>query len=151
MKAARAFVAFDDDVKRISRCARRPGLKTQNLRRDLTGRVVAALVLAPGVPLTHPEPHWTAALARRANVEVIGDIELGIFAASAPNQMRVPARSRLPAPTERSTTAALIAHLLNGAGRDAQMGRKHRRAGAGALQRWGAQRAYVLEVILVPN
>ncbi len=36
----------------------------------------AALVLAPGVPLTHPAPHWSVALARAAGVEVIGDIEL---------------------------------------------------------------------------
>ena len=27
---------------------------------------LAALVLAPGVPLTHPEPHWTVELARKA-------------------------------------------------------------------------------------
>ena len=37
---------------------------------------IAALVLAPGVPLTHPAPHWSVALARAAGVEVIGDIEL---------------------------------------------------------------------------
>ena len=35
-----------------------------------------ALVLAPGVPLTHPEPHWTAVMAQQAGIEVIGDIEL---------------------------------------------------------------------------
>ena len=36
----------------------------------------AALVLAPGIPLTHPKPHWSVARARDARVEVIGDIEL---------------------------------------------------------------------------
>ena len=36
----------------------------------------AALVLAPGVPLTHPKPHWTVERAKAAGVEVIGDIEL---------------------------------------------------------------------------
>ncbi len=36
----------------------------------------AALVLAPGVPLTHPEPHWTVKKAQAAGVEVIGDVEL---------------------------------------------------------------------------
>ena len=40
------------------------------------GRRIAALVLAPGVPLTHPAPHWSVALARKAEVEIIGDIEL---------------------------------------------------------------------------
>ena len=39
-------------------------------------RTFAALVLAPGVPLTHPEPHWSAAAAQAAGVEIIGDTEL---------------------------------------------------------------------------
>ena len=41
----------------------------------------AALILAPGVPLTHPEPHWTVLKARHAGIEVIGDTE--IFAREA--------------------------------------------------------------------
>ena len=53
----------------------RAGIKTQDLR-NLDWTKTAALVLAPGVPLTHPQPHWTVDLARKANVEVIGDIEL---------------------------------------------------------------------------
>src|SRR5262245_55429559 len=36
----------------------------------------AALILAPGAPLTHPAPHWSVLMARQAGVEVIGDIEL---------------------------------------------------------------------------
>ena len=36
----------------------------------------ASLVLSPGVPLTHPKPHWTVERAKAAGVEVIGDIEL---------------------------------------------------------------------------
>ena len=36
----------------------------------------SALVLAPGVPLTHPEPHWTVKRARSAEVPIIGDMEL---------------------------------------------------------------------------
>ena len=41
-----------------------------------TGAAFASLVLSPGVPLTHPKPHWTVELARGAGVEIIGDIEL---------------------------------------------------------------------------
>ena len=37
---------------------------------------IAALVLSPGVPLTHPEPHPAARAAQAAGVEIIGDIEL---------------------------------------------------------------------------
>src|SRR5262245_6440554 len=67
-------IAWDDDEKKIKE-AQAAGLNTQNLR-VLEWSKVAALVLAPGVPLTHPEPHWTARLAREANIEVVGDIEL---------------------------------------------------------------------------
>ena len=51
------------------------GIPTADLR-NADWSKIAALVLAPGVPLTHPEPHWTVELARSAGVEVIGDIEL---------------------------------------------------------------------------
>src|SRR6478672_1677677 len=37
---------------------------------------IAALVLAPGIPLTHPERHWSVKKVRQAGVEVIGDTEL---------------------------------------------------------------------------
>ena len=36
----------------------------------------SSLVLAPGVPLTHPEPHWVVLKARDAGIEIIGDIEI---------------------------------------------------------------------------
>ena len=35
-----------------------------------------ALMQSPGVPLTHPRPHWTVEKARAAGVEILGDIEL---------------------------------------------------------------------------
>ena len=134
-------VAFDDDQKKISD-AQAAGLKTQNLREiDWSG--VAALVLAPGVPLTHPEPHWTVTLARKANVEVIGDIEL--FCRERAKSGRQCPLIAITGTNGKSTTTALIAHLLNSAGRDAQMG-----GNIGvpvlALQLFGPGRAYVLEV-----
>ena len=58
--------------------SRRPqaaGIATADLRKADWSKF-AALVLAPGVPLTHPAPHWTVQLAQQAGVEVIGDIEL---------------------------------------------------------------------------
>ncbi len=33
-------------------------------------------MLSPGVPLTHPKPHWTVAKAKAAGVEMLGDVEL---------------------------------------------------------------------------
>src|SRR5690606_29079513 len=34
------------------------------------------LVLSPGIPLTHPQPHPVAINAQKHDVEIIGDIEL---------------------------------------------------------------------------
>ena len=134
-------VAFDDDQKKIAD-AQAAGLKTQDLRAiDWSG--IAALVLAPGVPLTHPKPHWTVTLARKANVEVIGDIEL--FCRERARSGRACPLIAITGTNGKSTTTALIAHLINSAGRDAQMG-----GNIGvpvlALQLFGPGRAYVLEV-----
>ncbi len=50
-------IAFDDSEAKLAD-AQAAGLTTQNLA-DIDWSKVAALVLAPGVPLTHPTPHWT--------------------------------------------------------------------------------------------
>ena len=67
-------VAFDDSAASLAK-ASAAGIATADLR-TLDWSKVAALLLAPGVPLTHPEPHWSVKLAQQAGVEVIGDIEL---------------------------------------------------------------------------
>lgn len=79
-----------------------------------------AFILSPGVPLTHPEPHWTAQRARAAGVEIIGDIELFCRerAALAPGAPFV----AITGTNGKSTTTALIAHILREAGRDVQLG-----------------------------
>jgi UDP-N-acetylmuramoylalanine--D-glutamate ligase len=80
----------------------------------------AALVLAPGVPLTHPEPHWIVRKARAADVEIIGDVEL-----YARERARIAPEAPFVAITGtngKSTTTALTAHILASAGRDVQMG-----------------------------
>ena len=67
-------------------------------------------MLAPGVPLTHPAPHWSVELARQAGVEVIGDIEL-----FCRERRRLAPHSPFVAITGtngKSTTTALIHHLL---------------------------------------
>ena len=75
LKAGGARVlACDDDPASLARAAGQ-GIDTGDLRLADWSRF-AALVLSPGVPLTHPEPHWSAKLAAAAGVEIIGDIEL---------------------------------------------------------------------------
>src|ERR1700722_18695582 len=62
-------IGWDDDADVVAKAT------TADLH-DTDWSRVAALVLAPGVPLTHPTPHWSARLACTAGVEVIGDVEL---------------------------------------------------------------------------
>ncbi|MDQ0395261.1 UDP-N-acetylmuramoyl-L-alanine--D-glutamate ligase [Labrys monachus] len=81
---------------------------------------LAALVLSPGVPLTHPQPHWVVKLAQSHGVEVIGDIELFV------RQRRLQAPGApfvaITGTNGKSTTTALVAHLFASAGRDVQLG-----------------------------
>lgn len=113
-----AVTAWDDNPDSVAR-AGAAGIATADLRaHDWTG--TAALVLSPGVPLTHPRPHWSVALAHAAGAEVIGDVE--IFCRErrrlAPDAPFV----AITGTNGKSTTTALIAHVLAAAGRDAQMG-----------------------------
>src|SRR5215831_283535 len=66
-------VGWDDSSQRIALAAS-TGMAVADPR-ELDWSKIAALVLAPGVPLTHPVPHWSVGIARAAAVEVIGDIE----------------------------------------------------------------------------
>lgn len=90
---------------------------------DLAGAdwsAFAALLLSPGVPLTHPQPHWTVERAKAAGAPVIGDIELFCRerAARAPDAPFV----AITGTNGKSTTTALIAHLLAHAGRETALG-----------------------------
>ena len=111
-------VACDDNSAKMAE-AEAKGIGTADLREADWSRF-AALVLSPGVPLTHPEPHWSAKLARAAGVEIIGDIELFCRERTriAPNAPFI----AITGTNGKSTTTALIAHILREAGHDVQMG-----------------------------
>jgi UDP-N-acetylmuramoylalanine--D-glutamate ligase len=111
-------IGYDDTQASVTK-ANAAGIPTNDLRKADWSRI-AALVLAPGVPLTHPQPHWVVELARKANVEIIGDIELFCRerARHAPGSPFV----AITGTNGKSTTTALIAHLVKSAGMDAQLG-----------------------------
>lgn len=117
--AGGATVAAWDDSEPGRAAAARAGLPLVDLS-TTDWSAFSSLVLAPGVPLTHPEPHWTVTKARAAGVEIIGDVE--IFAreraAAAPNAPLI----AITGTNGKSTTTALIAHILRSAGCDVQMG-----------------------------
>ncbi|MDR3421130.1 MAG: UDP-N-acetylmuramoyl-L-alanine--D-glutamate ligase [Xanthobacteraceae bacterium] len=111
-------VAYDDDAQSVAK-ANAAGIPTADLRR-IDWAKIAALVLAPGVPLTHPAPHWVVQLAHKAAVAVIGDVELFCRErrAVAPGAPLV----AITGTNGKSTTTALVAHLVASAGMDAQLG-----------------------------
>jgi len=111
-------IGFDDNAQSVTKAAA-AGIPTADLH-TIDWSKVAALLLAPGVPLTHPLPHWSADLAHKAGVEVIGDIELFCRerAKLAPGAPFV----AITGTNGKSTTTALIAHLAAAAGMDVQLG-----------------------------
>lgn len=110
--------AFDDNRDSVEK-ARAAGIGVGDFREGGLANY-DALVLSPGVPLTHPRPHWSVELAKAANVPVMGDIEL--FARE--RRARSPGSPfiAITGTNGKSTTTALISHVLASAGRDVQMG-----------------------------
>ena len=111
-------VACDDNADGMT-SAQQAGFETADLR-QATWKDFAALVLAPGVPLTHPVPHWTVLAAQAAGVEVIGDIEL--FCRERRRHAPDAPFVAITGTNGKSTTTALVAHLMREAGYDVQMG-----------------------------
>jgi UDP-N-acetylmuramoylalanine--D-glutamate ligase len=66
----------------------------------------ALLLLSPGVPLTHPEPHRVVQRAKEAGVEVIGDVEFFFRYAPACRTIGVTGTNG------KSTTVSLLEHIL---------------------------------------
>ena len=111
-------IACDDDAKRMAQ-AQAAGCTAANLR-QADWSAIAALVLAPGVPLTHPAPHWSVGLARAAAVPVIGDIEL--FCRERRRHAPKAPFVAITGTNGKSTTTALTAHLLACGGQTVQLG-----------------------------
>lgn len=111
-------VAYDDNPDSTAKAAAE-GITVADLR-TVHWPSLAAFVLAPGVPLTHPKPHWTVELARAVGVEIIGDVELFVRErrAHSPDCPFI----AITGTNGKSTTTALIAHILRASGRDTQLG-----------------------------
>jgi UDP-N-acetylmuramoylalanine--D-glutamate ligase len=100
---------------------------------------IESLVLAPGVPLTHPAPHAIVEMAKEAGVEIICDIEL--------LWREVEGRAKIVAVTGtngKSTTTVLLGHILS-VGGPTSVGGNIGRA-ALDLEPPGERRTYVLEM-----
>lgn len=116
LAAARALAAGGaevrawDDAESGRQAAQDAGLNLVDLHRAESWTGVATLVLSPGIPHSFPKPHAVAERARAAGAEIIGDIELLVRA--CPNARYV----GITGTNGKSTTTALIGHILKQAG-----------------------------------
>jgi UDP-N-acetylmuramoylalanine--D-glutamate ligase len=108
VRAGIETLAWDDHETR-RRAAAALGARIVDLAEaDFSG--IAALVLSPGIPHTFPKPHTVAARAKAAGVAIIGDVELLLRADPNPRVIAITGTNG------KSTTTALIAHILAEAG-----------------------------------
>ena len=150
LTAARALVAggakvavWDENADARAKAAAE-GLPLADLTQADFSRF-AALMVSPGVPLTHPEPHWVVKRAQAAGVEILGDIELFARTVNAAEPWKRPKIAAITGTNGKSTTTALLGHILNAAGKDALIGGN---IGAGVLGLEGMHggAVYVLEL-----
>jgi UDP-N-acetylmuramoylalanine--D-glutamate ligase len=84
---------------------------------------LAAIVLSPGISLTHPAPHPAVERAKDAGVEIIGDLDL--FARAVRTQAdenHAASISAITGTNGKSTITALVGHILQACGFDPQIG-----------------------------
>ena len=110
---ARVWAWDDSEVARVRATQEGITLQLPDVERL---RGCAALILSPGIPLTHPAPHPVAQLAREAGCPIIGDIELLYGAQKTARYLGITGTNG------KSTTTALIGHILQTAGEPVQVG-----------------------------
>ena len=99
----------------------------------------AAVVLSPGIPLTHPVPHPVVALAHQAGCPIVGDIEL------LSRSQNEACFIGITGTNGKSTTTALLGHVLAAAGRNVETGGNLGMPALG-LNPLGGDGVYVLEL-----
>lgn len=115
LRASGARVLVWDDKEAGRAKAKEQGFFLSDpIRTDF--KELSGLVVAPGVPLTKPAPHGAVLKARAADVPILSDMDF-LFAA-CPKARYV----GITGTNGKSTTTALIAHILHSAGRNVQMG-----------------------------
>ena len=150
LAAARALTAGGarvhawDDNEEIRAKAEAAGVVLSDInKRDW--QHFAALVLSPGVPYKYPQPHRIVRMAESMSVPIVGDMELFARAVQALPERARPKVVGITGTNGKSTTTALIGHILKQSGVDARVGGN---IGSGVLDMapLHANAVYVLEL-----
>lgn len=100
--------AWDDNEERRALVAEAGAVLYDMAKESLDG--FACLVLAPGVPLYHPKPHVAAQKARNAAIETLCDLEILHRCGHGRKTIGITGTNG------KSTTTALLSHVLNECG-----------------------------------
>ncbi len=130
-------VAWDDNAASRDAAAQAGARVADPATIDWSG--ITALVISPGIPSTLPVPHPVAVAARAAGKPIICDVEL--LSRAQPEATFV----AITGTNGKSTTTALIGHILQQAGLRCQVGGNIGR-GALDLDPLGKGGLYVLEL-----
>ncbi|KCZ92753.1 UDP-N-acetylmuramoyl-L-alanine--D-glutamate ligase [Hyphomonas johnsonii] len=144
LKAGGARVHAWDDNEDTRNKAEAAGVPLSDInKRDW--QTFAALVLSPGIPYKFPQPHRIVRMAEMTGVPVVGDMELFARAVQSLPERGRPKIIGITGTNGKSTTTALIGHILKQAGRDARIGGN---IGTGVLDLAAlhANAVYVLEL-----
>lgn len=108
--------AWDENSANLAQC------KTKNPKAEYKDyhkwpwKKMETLVLSPGVPLRFPKPHSVVDIASIYGCEILGDVELLMQAQTDARYIGITGTNG------KSTTTALIAHMLKGLEETVQMG-----------------------------
>jgi UDP-N-acetylmuramoylalanine--D-glutamate ligase len=141
LPAAHALMAMGAEVVAWDDSERPDGLTLRDPASDIAA--YDALVLSPGIPHLRPKPHPTATAALAAGIPVLSDADLLYQAVrAAGSQARF---IGITGTNGKSTTTALVAHILAESGRDVAAGGNLGPASL-ALPLLGHNGLYVLEM-----
>ena len=125
LAAGGAHVVVWDDGADTREQAQADGMNVLDLTRDASWDGISALITSPGIPHLYPKPHPVIAKAYELGVPVDNDIGL-FFRSFATRDWEMfdttPRVIAITGSNGKSTTTALIHHILKEAGRPTQIG-----------------------------
>jgi len=124
LRAGGAQVLAWDDNPAAREVALSEGFEVQDLSGASVFDDIAALIVSPGIPHLYPQPNKIVANALNAGVPVDNDIGLffrSLAVAEWANYDQPPKVIAVTGSNGKSTTSALIAHVLEEVGRDVQL------------------------------